>query len=176
MDGFVAVTDPGWYERLSRESGPPDANFWRPSARRFNLAVGTPFLFKLKAPHNVIAGFGFFAGFSILPDWLAWDTFGEGNGVERLDMLRARLRRIQDGARIEANACAGAPAGARDPGGYDQDDSRDGEGGETGAGQFMRSGTNTTNTPPRLPTGHAPKRQRSRSGRHGSSCSGSFNR
>ncbi len=104
VEGFVAVTDPGWFERLSREPGPRDANFWRPSARAFRLAVGTPFLFKLKAPHNVIAGFGFFAGFSILPDWLAWDTFGEGNGVENLDMLRARLRRIQDGARIEADA------------------------------------------------------------------------
>ena len=104
MDGFVAVTDPGWYERLAREPGPRDANFWRPSARRFNLAVGTPFFFKLKAPHNAIAGFGFFAGFSILPDWLAWDTFGDANGVDDLDALRARLRRIQDDARIEADA------------------------------------------------------------------------
>jgi putative restriction endonuclease len=104
VDGFVAVTDPGWFERLSREPGPRDANFWRPSARAFRLAVGTPFLFKLKAPHNAIAGFGFFAGFSILPDWLAWDTFGEANGVDDLDALRARLRRIQEGARIEADA------------------------------------------------------------------------
>ena len=104
VDGFVAVTDPGWYERLSRDPGPRDANFWRPSARRFKLAVGTPFLFKLKAPHNAVAGFGFFAGFSILPDWLAWETFGEANGVDDLDALRARLRRIQEGARIEADA------------------------------------------------------------------------
>lgn len=104
VDGFVAVTDPGWYERLSRDPGPHDANFWRPSARAFRLAVGTPFFFKLKAPHHAIAGFGFFAGFSILPDWLAWDTFGEANGVESLDTLRDRLRRIQEGARIEADA------------------------------------------------------------------------
>ncbi len=103
MDGFVAVTNPGWYERLSRVPGPHDANFWRPSTRRFNLAVGTPFLFKLKAPHHAIAGFGFFAGFSILPDWLAWDTFGEGNGVESFEALRDRLRKIQEGARIEAD-------------------------------------------------------------------------
>jgi putative restriction endonuclease len=104
LDGFVAVTDPGWFERLSRSPGPHDANFWRPSARRFNLAIGTPFLFKLKAPHHAIAGFGFFAGFSLLPDWLAWDTFGEANGVEDLDALRRSLRRIQKGARIEADA------------------------------------------------------------------------
>lgn len=61
MQGFVAVTDPGWYERLARTPGPKDANFWRPSARAFRLAAGTPFLFKLKAPHNAIAGFGYFA-------------------------------------------------------------------------------------------------------------------
>lgn len=103
MDGFVAVTDPGWYERLSREVGPRDANFWRPSTRRVNLATGTPFLFKLKAPHHAIAGFGLFARFTVLPDWLAWETFGEGNGVDSLDALRARLTRIRDGARIEAD-------------------------------------------------------------------------
>jgi putative restriction endonuclease len=103
MHGFVAVTDPGWYERLARTPGPKDANFWRPSARAFRLDIGTPFLFKLKAPHNAIAGFGYFAGFSILPDWLAWDTFGEANGVESLAALRARLTSIQVGARIHAD-------------------------------------------------------------------------
>jgi hypothetical protein len=57
MHGYVAVTDPGWCERLSRTPGPKDANFWRPSARPFaRLEAGAPFLFKLKAPHNAIAG------------------------------------------------------------------------------------------------------------------------
>ena len=103
MQGFVAVTDPGWYERLARAPGPKDANFWRPSARAFRLDVGTPFLFKLKAPYNAIAGFGYFAGVTSLPDWLAWDTFGEANGVESLTALRARLTSIQTGARIQAD-------------------------------------------------------------------------
>lgn len=71
--GFVAVTDLGWYEHLSREPGPKDANFWRPSTRRARFAPGTPFLFKLKAPHHAMAGFGYFASFSVLPDWLAWE-------------------------------------------------------------------------------------------------------
>src|SRR5512134_3155961 len=101
MNGFIAVTDYGWYEKLSRATEPRDANFWRPSARAFRLDVGTPFLFKLKKPHDAIAGFGFFASFSVLPDWLAWDTFGEANGVDGLDALRERLRRIQHGASIE---------------------------------------------------------------------------
>ncbi|MCC6873611.1 MAG: HNH endonuclease [Sandaracinaceae bacterium] len=103
LQGFVAVTDPGWYERLAQTPGPRDANFWRPSTRAFRLDVGTPFFFKLKAPHNAIAGFGYFAGFSVLPDWLAWDTFGTANGVDDLDALRRRLRGIQAKARIEAD-------------------------------------------------------------------------
>jgi putative restriction endonuclease len=80
-----------------------DANFWRPSPRRVGLATGTPFLFKLRAPANAIAGFGFFASFSVLPDWLAWDTFGEANGVASLEELRSRLLRIREGASIEAD-------------------------------------------------------------------------
>lgn len=92
MDGFVAVTDPGWWQELAREPGPKDANFWRPSARAFRLAVGTPFFFKLKAPHNAIGGFGYFAGFSVLPDWLAWETFGTSNGFRVLPLLERGCR------------------------------------------------------------------------------------
>lgn len=103
MHGFVAVTNAHWYERLARTSGPKDANFWRPSTRRFNLEIGTPFLFKLKAPFDAIAGFGYFAGFSVIPDWLAWDTFKDANGVDSLEELRGRLAGIQAGARIQAD-------------------------------------------------------------------------
>lgn len=103
MNGYVAVTDPVWWERLSAQPGPKDANFWRPSARRRQLEIGTPFLFKLKAPHRKIAGFGYFAGFSVLPDWLAWESFGLANGVASLKELRSRLAKIQTGARIQAD-------------------------------------------------------------------------
>ncbi len=101
MDGFVAVTDPAWWRELARQPGLNDeANFWRPSPRAFRLPIGTPFFFKLKAPHNAIGGFGYFAGFSVLPDWLAWETFGTANGVPDLAALRGRLDRIRAGARI----------------------------------------------------------------------------
>ena len=100
--GFVAVTDPGWYHCLLRE-GAAEANFWRPSTRRVNLPAGTPFFFKLKAPANKIAGFGYFAYFTVLPEWLAWDTFGRANGVATREELVARLRRIREGAGIEAD-------------------------------------------------------------------------
>ena len=101
MKGFVAVTDSGWYEHLRARPGPQDANFWRPSARTLRLEVGTPFLFKLKAPHHAIGGFGYFAGFSVLPDWLAWETFEEANGVDSFAALQSRLSRIRKGAGIE---------------------------------------------------------------------------
>lgn len=107
MRGCIAVTDVRWYERLcalGQDRGPMDANFWRPSTQRMALAPGTPFLFKLRAPANAIAGFGYFASFSVLPDWLAWDTFSEANGVASLAELRARLHKIRQGGRIEADS------------------------------------------------------------------------
>lgn len=104
VQGYVAVTDPLWYERLSQDPRPKDANFWRPSTRRFNFVPGMPFFFKLKAPHHAIAGVGFFAAFTVLPDWLAWETFGQANGVTSLDELRARLSGIQSRASIGADA------------------------------------------------------------------------
>ena len=106
VNGFVAVTDTGWFQRLAARPGPQEVNFWRPSVRPVpfdRLARGTPFLFKLKVPYNAIAGFGYFISFTVLPDWLAWDTFQEGNGVASLGELRQRLSRIQAGARITAD-------------------------------------------------------------------------
>lgn len=103
MKGYIAVTDSGWYEHLRARPGPQDANFWRPSARTVRLDVGTPFLFKLKAPHHAIAGFGYFAGFSVIPDWLAWETFEQANGVASLAELQGRLSRIRKGAGIESD-------------------------------------------------------------------------
>ncbi len=101
--GTSRLPSPGWYELLSQQPGPRDANFGRPSPRPLRLALGTPFFFKLKSPHHAIAGYGRFAGFSVLPDWLAWETFGEANGVKSLAELRERLSRIQVRARITAD-------------------------------------------------------------------------
>ena len=95
MIGTIAVTDMGWYEFLSRRSL-LEVNFWTPSdRRRFSAPEFSPFFFKLKAPHRAIAGFGYFAKWSSLPDWLAWECFGEGNGCESLDALQARLAAIR---------------------------------------------------------------------------------
>ena len=95
MIGTVAVTDSGWYDFLSRRSL-PEINFWTPSdRRRFSAPEFSPFFFKLKAPYRAIAGFGYFARWSSLPPWLAWECFDEGNGCESLDALEARLAAIR---------------------------------------------------------------------------------
>lgn len=114
MQGFIANTNFYWYERLSRTAGPKDANFWRPSTRRFNFAIGTPFIFKLKAPYNAIAGFGYFAGFSVMPDWLAWDTFLEANGVDSLDGLKPSLPKSRETIMRAAITGHGGEIGTRD--------------------------------------------------------------
>lgn len=100
MTGTIAITDEGWYRFLADHPEISELNFWTPSARRaFRAPQFSPFLFKLRAPHNAICGFAYFAQFSRLPDWLAWESFGLGNGCasfaemrSRISLIRARIR------------------------------------------------------------------------------------
>jgi putative restriction endonuclease len=95
--GTIAVTDLGWYRYLVTHGAPEEVNFWTPSARSpFRAAQYSPFLFKLKSPDNAICGFGYFARYSALPDWLAWEAFGEGNGCASLAEMRDRISVIRD--------------------------------------------------------------------------------
>lgn len=104
MFGTLAVTDTGWYEFL-RDRRPAEVNFWTPSDRRhFGAPTFSPFLFKLKAPANAICGFGYFARWSSLPDWLAWDAFGVGNGAASLRDMRARIGAIRERIRYVPDA------------------------------------------------------------------------
>ena len=93
MKLWVGVTDKNWFEYLMRLA-PDEVNFWQPSGtRNFKvLQPGEPFLFKLHAPHNFIVGGGFFVRYSALPVSLAWDAFGQKNGVTSLSDLRGRVR------------------------------------------------------------------------------------
>lgn len=96
MIGAIAITDYGWYDFLRNHAALDEVNFWTPSARAtFRAPEFSPFLFKLKAPHNAVCGFGFFARYSVLPDWLAWDCFGPGNGCASLPEMRDRIGRIR---------------------------------------------------------------------------------
>jgi putative restriction endonuclease len=101
MFGTIAPTDLGWYEAL-RGRGYDEVNFWKPSGRKaFRADQYSPFLFKLKAPHNAICGFGVFVTWTPLPDWLAWESFGERNGAASFEDMQARITRIRRAMRYD---------------------------------------------------------------------------
>lgn len=106
MRGYIGNTDFEWYRFLASQPGIDEVNFWQPSGGRgFHvLRPGGPFFFRLKAPHNAIAGFGFFKGFSVLPAWLAWESFGISNGARDFIEMRQRIERYR-------RRTAKAPAG-----------------------------------------------------------------
>lgn len=93
VKGYVAITDYDWFAFL--EGRPPldEVNFWQPSAHGFRAPAGTPFFFKLKAPHNAIGGFGVFARYEEASPALAWDAFGEKNGAPTFQEMWKRIGR-----------------------------------------------------------------------------------
>lgn len=93
MRFWVGTTDNGWFELLSLRA-PDEVNFWQPSRVPLfkNLPVGTPFLFKLKRPHNHIAGGGFFLRYDLLPLSVVWETFEEKNGALTRDGFERLIR------------------------------------------------------------------------------------
>lgn len=94
--GTIAITDYDWYDSLSKQRTWDEVNFWKPTTtQRFRAPEFSPFLFKLKAPHRAIAGFGYFARYSELPEWLAWDCFGPANGSGSFEEMHARLEKIR---------------------------------------------------------------------------------
>ena len=97
MRGFVGNTDLDWLTFLRGIEPPLDEmNFWRSGHDAFRaLRPGEPFFFRLTAPHNAIAGFGWFAHFSMLPISVAWQIFGEANGAPSYAEMRQRLLRIR---------------------------------------------------------------------------------
>lgn len=92
MNIYVGVTDNEWFRYLAGR-GPDEVNFWRPGgARGFRvLQPGEPFLFKLHAPHDYIAGGGFFVRHTTLTVSLAWSAFGEKNGASSPERLHALI-------------------------------------------------------------------------------------
>ncbi len=91
---FVANTDKAWFDFLAGRAvnGVVDeVNFWQPRAHTpmKRQEPGEPILFRLKKPHYAIAGFGFFANFTVLDLDTAWAAFGWKNGdVDRIGFLR----------------------------------------------------------------------------------------
>lgn len=96
MRYWVGVTDNKWFDFL-RYKAVEEVNFWQPSAssRPHRLSAGELFLFKLKNPRNCIAGGAFFASYSALPAQLAWNAFGELNGVSSDAELLTRIQKYR---------------------------------------------------------------------------------
>jgi putative restriction endonuclease len=91
---FLATTDHAWFTYLrALVPAPDEVNFWQPSAHGFRSPPGTPFLFKLKSPHNAIGGFGTFARYEEATAALAWDAFREKNGAATFRAMWARIER-----------------------------------------------------------------------------------
>jgi putative restriction endonuclease len=102
--GYVGLTDADWYRQLHARRA-TEANFWTPSAKPFRaVESGAPFFFLLKKPFAAVCGFGIFAKFSVLPDWLAWEAFGDANGVANADDLRRRILKYRRSNSIDVGA------------------------------------------------------------------------
>ncbi|HPJ70203.1 MAG TPA: hypothetical protein PLF44_04925, partial [Candidatus Mcinerneyibacteriales bacterium] len=91
---YVGVTDNQWYQFLS-EKRPDEVNFWRPGKFQqvHYIKPYDLFLFKLHSPLDYIAGGGFFARHTPLPLSMAWESFGEKNGVTSLNDLRTAIQK-----------------------------------------------------------------------------------
>ena len=96
MKFYVGVTDYEWYTILKQKKC-DEVNFWKPGGKTNFKAINTNdlFLFKLHSPNNYIIGGGFFVRFSILPTFLAWDTFGIENGTNNLQELNDRVNKYK---------------------------------------------------------------------------------
>jgi putative restriction endonuclease len=88
---YIGNTDNDWFDFLASKTNVQEINFWKPSPSNFGaISSGELFAFRLKSPRNKIGGFGIFTNSSVLPIQLAWDAFGEMNGVSNLQtMVRA---------------------------------------------------------------------------------------
>lgn len=97
MRFYVGVTDGDWFKFLRKLNPPPeDIDFWQPSSRQpAILKRGEPFLFKLHAPYNKIAGLGFFSTFTVLPLGTVWEAFRERNGAASLHQLAQKIAHYQ---------------------------------------------------------------------------------
>lgn len=93
---WIGVTDRDWFDFL-RARRPDEVNFWSPSGKQQFRALepGGLFLFKLHSPDNYVAGGGYFVRYTALPVRLAWEAFGEKNGVDSLIAFQERIAKYR---------------------------------------------------------------------------------
>jgi putative restriction endonuclease len=95
MNFWVGVTDNDWFNYLSRAI-PEEVNFWQPrgAITYSSLSPGSLFLFKLRRPHNHIAGGGFFVRSTSLPISFVWDAFKHCNGAPDFRSFAKMIDRV----------------------------------------------------------------------------------
>lgn len=86
---IIASADPEWLAFL-RAKNPREVNFWRPGAAPTNAEPGTPWFYRERGTENIV-GCAFFAAYSRMPISMAWETFGEANGVPDFATFLARI-------------------------------------------------------------------------------------
>lgn len=106
--GYIGLTDPDWYDYLRHQPHLDEVNFWQPHPHGFGaLSPGETFLFKLRAPHKAIAGFGFFERYESMPASYAWDCFGEANGAPSFPVMLDRITRLRKNPSSSTGAAGG---------------------------------------------------------------------
>jgi putative restriction endonuclease len=98
---YLGVTDQEWFDFLRAEPALDEVNFWSPGGRLIKAERGMPFLFKRKAPHNVIGGMGFFSFAERMSIKDAWEFFRRENGVATVEALRRRIAANRPDGRAE---------------------------------------------------------------------------
>lgn len=89
---FIANTDNNWFDFLSSRTDLAEVNFWQPGGKAFHaIQAGEILAFRLKSPRNKIGGFGVLSDSSVLPLQMAWETFGESNGVPDYQALQSAI-------------------------------------------------------------------------------------
>jgi len=108
LSAFLGITDNNWFDYLRRNQITDEVNFWVPSAppRRL-IDPGSLWLFKLKAPLDVIAGAGVFMHYSVLPLQMAWDVFGVHNGAPTIDAFGQAIMRYKRPGAVSWNTDVG---------------------------------------------------------------------
>jgi putative restriction endonuclease len=100
--GYIANTDQRWFDFLRSQPPQEEVNFWNPSDHYlFRGPVGSPFFFRLKSPVNMIGGFGLVSYADRMPEWLAWECFGQGNGAPTLEAMQAQIARLRERSDIK---------------------------------------------------------------------------
>ena len=101
---YIGLTDYDWY-KYHKSIRAEEVNFWRPGSQPFKaLPENGLFLFKLKKKHgSKIVGGGFFKKYINIPISLAWDSFGERNGVRTEPEFTAKIRAMRARNNLDVN-------------------------------------------------------------------------